>query len=81
MISNNIQPGLIKISESLQLKKYYPYYRRTIEWYSDPVVCKQVDNIDHIYDMTRLKAMYRYIYAETENATTLSIKNAVNGGL
>ena len=53
MISNNIQPGLIKISESLQLKKYYPYYRRTIEWYSDPVVCKQVDNIDHIYDMTR----------------------------
>lgn len=61
MISNNIQPGLIKISESLQLKKYYPYYRRTIEWYSDPVVCKQVDNIDHIYDMTRLKAMYRYL--------------------
>lgn len=55
MISNYIQPDLIKISEVLELKKYYPYYKRTIAWYSDLTVCKQVDNIDHIYDMARLK--------------------------
>ena len=66
MISNYIQPDLIKISEVLELKKYYPYYKRTIVWYSDLTVCKQVDNIDHVYDMTRLKAMYRYLSCEGE---------------
>ena len=66
MISNYIQPDLIKISEVLELKKYYPHYKRTIAWYSDLTVCKQVDNIDHIYDMARLKAMYRYLSSEGE---------------
>lgn len=66
MISNYIQPDFIKISEVLELKKYYPYYKRTIAWYSDPTVCKQVDNIDYIYDMARLKAMYRYLSSEGE---------------
>ena len=61
MISGHIQPDLIEISEVLQLKKYYPYYRRTIAWYSDATVCKQVVNIDCIYDMPRLKVMYRYL--------------------
>ena len=61
MISDHIQFDLIEISEVLQLKKYYPYYRRTIAWYSEATVCKQVDNIDYIYDMPRLKAMYRYL--------------------
>ena len=50
----------------LELKKYYPYYKRTIAWYSDLTVCKQVDNIDYIYDMARLKAMYRYLSSEGE---------------
>ena len=76
MISNYIQPDMIKISEELRLKKYYPYYKRTIVWYSDLTVCKQVDNIDHIYDMPRLKAMYRYL---SKNGECYYIKYKENG--
>ncbi len=28
---------------------------------SDPDVCKQVDNIDHVYDIDRLHAMYDFL--------------------
>ena len=61
-----MQPKRIPISGVLQLIKYYPYYRRTIAWYLDRAVCKQVDNIDHVYDMEKLKTMYRYLKNEGE---------------
>jgi RimJ/RimL family protein N-acetyltransferase len=41
-----------------------PYYRNDEEsfpWYQDPDVCKQVDNIDHVYDIDRLHAMYDFL--------------------
>ena len=40
---------------------YYPYYKTTLNWYQDPSLCKQVDNRDEVYDLDRLKRMYRYL--------------------
>lgn len=51
----------IIIDKELSLVSYYPYYKKTIEWYSDIDVCKQVDNIDHIYTLENLKNMYSYL--------------------
>lgn len=80
MISNYIQPDLIKISEVLELKKYYPYYKRTIAWYSDLTVCKQVDNIDHIYDMARLKAIrIVFLMKMCENKKRINTFIGING--
>ena len=76
MIPNHIQPNKIKIDTSLSLIKYYPYFKRTILWYSDPVLCKQVDNIDFIYDLDRLKRMYNYL---SKNGECYYIKIFENG--
>ena len=41
-----------------------PYYRNDEEsfpWYQDLDVCKQVDNIDHTYDIETLHAMYDFL--------------------
>ncbi len=41
-----------------------PYYRNDEEsfpWYQDPDVCKQVDNVDHTYDIDTLHAMYDFL--------------------
>lgn len=38
-----------------------PYYRNdaiSLLWYQDSDVCKQVDNTDQIYDITKLHKMY-----------------------
>ena len=61
MIENYEQPKKIVISDTLELIRYYPYYRRTLPWYQDLTLCKQVDNIDHPYDLDRLKAAARKI--------------------
>ena len=40
-----------------------PYYRNddiSLLWYQDSEVCKQVDNTDQIYDLTKLHKMYDY---------------------
>lgn len=40
-----------------------PYYRNdeiSLLWYQDSEVCKQVDNTDQIYDVTKLHKMYDY---------------------
>jgi len=39
----------IVIDEELTLVPYYPNYDETFTWYQDKDVCKQVDNIDHVY--------------------------------
>lgn len=51
----------IVIDNELTLVKYYPYYKKTLNWYLDKDVCKQIDNIDHVYDMNLLKNMYKYL--------------------
>lgn len=46
--------------------KLIPYYRNdeaSFPWYQDPDVCKQVDNIDHVYDLDTLHRMYDYLSA------------------
>ncbi len=50
-----------KIDEELALIPYYPNEEITLKWYQDPILCKQVDNIDFVYDLERLKAMYHYL--------------------
>ena len=66
MIGNHTQPEKIVISDALALVRYYPYYRRTFPWYQDLKLCKQVDNIDHPYDMERLRRMYSYLSKKGE---------------
>ena len=41
-----------------------PYYRNddiSLLWYQDSEVCKQVDNTDQIYNLTKLHKMYDYL--------------------
>ena len=66
MIENFEQPKKIVISDTLELIRYYPYYRRTLPWYQDLTLCRQVDNIDHPYDLDRLKRMYTYLSKKGE---------------
>lgn len=51
----------IKIDEELILVPYYPNFDETFAWYQDKDVCKQVDNIDHVYSMETLVDMYTYL--------------------
>jgi len=60
------QPAKINISDNLHFIKYYPYYKRTLQWYSDKDVCKQVDNIDHVYSLDDLKRMYKFLSSAGE---------------
>lgn len=61
MIGSFVQPGEIFVDEELSLVRYYRNYRRTLPWYQDLGVCKQVDDIDFPYDLDRLSRMYRYL--------------------
>ena len=49
------------IDSEVVLVPYYPNYDVTFAWYQDIDVCKQVDNIDHVYSMETLKAMYTFL--------------------
>lgn len=49
------------VDEEIVLIPYYPNYELTLQWYQDPELCKQVDNIDHVYSLDRLKKMYKYL--------------------
>lgn len=61
MIEALEQPKLRIVNEKIRLVKYYPYYKKTLQWYQDPVLCRQVDRIDHVYDLELLKRMYGYL--------------------
>lgn len=78
MIDNFIQPKNIVVADDLQLVKYYPRYKQTLEWYQDLGVCKQVDNIDFPYDIARLKAMYNTL-SKKESAIISSSKTTADG--
>ena len=49
------------VDAEITLIPYYPNYETAFAWYQDYDVCKQVDNIDHLYSMDRLKAMYGFL--------------------
>lgn len=66
MIGPFVQPKEIPVDRELSLVKYYPYYGRTLPWYQDLSVCKQVDNIAFPYDRDRLRRMYRYLSTRGE---------------
>ena len=49
------------IDQEITLVPYYPCPDITLEWYQDPDVCKQVDNIDYVYTPELLNRMYTYL--------------------
>lgn len=51
----------ILITPDLSLIPYYDSYAVALPWYQDPVLCKQVDNRDTVYDLDTLKRMYHYL--------------------
>lgn len=51
----------ILVDKEITLIPYYPCYEESFLWYQDLDVCKQVDNIDHVYSMEMLQAMYTYL--------------------
>lgn len=76
MIKNFIQPPKIIINENLELVKYYPNYNLTINWYSSPKLCKQVDGKEEAYSKERLKNMYKFL---CKNGECYYIKYKDNG--
>ncbi len=54
------------IDHEITLVPYYPDPETALPWYQDKDVCKQVDNIDFLYDMDRLNAMYDYLSTHGE---------------
>lgn len=49
------------MEEVVRLVKYYPNEDIALKWYQDITICKQVDNIDSVYDVHKLKRMYAYL--------------------
>ena len=51
------------VDEEIRLIPYYRNDEVSLAWYQDPVLCKQVDNIDHVYDLEDLHRMYDFLCA------------------
>ena len=51
------------IDEEIRLIPYYRNDEVSLAWYQDPVLCRQVDNIDHVYDLEDLHRMYDFLCA------------------
>jgi len=49
------------VDGEITLVPYYPNSAVTLAWYQDPDVCKQVDNIDHVYSLELLERMYTFL--------------------
>lgn len=49
------------VDEEIVLVPYYPNEEVVLPWYQDLELCKQVDNIDFVYNSERLKKMYNYL--------------------
>ena len=49
------------VDQEIILVPYYPNPDAALAWYQDPDVCKQVDNIDHVYDLELLDRMYTFL--------------------
>lgn len=53
------------IDNEITLIPYYPN-PDALAWYQDPALCKQVDNIDRVYDAERLDRMYTFLSTHGE---------------
>ena len=51
------------VDQDIVLVPYYPNPKVTLAWYQDYDVCKQVDNINRLYDLDVLNSMYTYLNA------------------
>ena len=51
----------ISLTDNITLIPYYPASETTLAWYQDKTLCKQVDNIDTVYDLDKLNRMYHYL--------------------
>ena len=49
------------VDHEIVLVPYYPNPEAALAWYQDLDVCKQVDNIDHVYDLDLLNRMYTFL--------------------
>ena len=49
------------VDHDIVLIPYYPNPSVSLAWYQDIDVCRQVDNIDHVYDLYLLNRMYDYL--------------------
>lgn len=54
------------VDEDICLVPYYPDEEVALKWYQDLQLCKQVDNIDYVYTLDKLRAMYRYLSTHGE---------------
>ncbi len=54
------------VDEDIRLIPYYKNNEVAIRWYQDKDVCKQVDDIDFVYDLDRLNKMYDYLFSHGE---------------
>ena len=54
------------VDEEIRLIPYYRNDEDSLPWYQDPDVCRQVDNIDHVYDIDLLHAMYDFLCSHGE---------------
>ena len=61
MIGRTEQPEIIRIEESLRLRKYDGVYDFALEWYQDEDMVYMVDGDRSAYDMDRLTRMYEYL--------------------
>ncbi|HIX13742.1 MAG TPA: GNAT family N-acetyltransferase [Candidatus Anaerofilum faecale] len=50
-----------RVDDEIALVDYYPAYDTALAWYQDPQLCRQVDNLDGVYSLEKLKAMYTYL--------------------
>ena len=57
---------LRKVDDDISLVPYYPNEDIAIQWYQDKEVCRQVDNIDHVYSLDRLRTMYDFLNTHGE---------------
>ena len=60
----------IIVNKNIKLVPYFENYDTTLKWYKDRDVCKQVDNIDFVYDIDRLQ---KEIFEYKLKATNLSL--------
>lgn len=51
----------IPLTDKIALIPYYPDSETTLAWYQDKTLCKQVDNIDTVYDLDKLNRMYHFL--------------------
>lgn len=58
--------GFRKVDDEILLVPYYPNENVAIKWYQDKELCKQVDNIDSVYSLDKLRAMYDFLCAHGE---------------